>query len=214
MKFFPIKKNQAAVLTTLLVLISLCAAYFFVYLPNNENQIREQRFSALQNIDRNIHTKIENSIGLLNNLLTGYQNADAEGRQKLIKYIREYSSTNFTLTPPSIISPSKRGSLKDSLDTDSAYTIKVNNDTREISLFFSKLEVNERNDTTEYKIGMKFSFKQFILFLLPKDAFDEYIVFSKGKPVYESFPAGISFVKEDTLLGVKSGIGSSGSETN
>jgi len=57
---------------------------------------------------------------------------------------------------------------------------------------------------------MKFSFEQFIKFLLPRDVFDDYVVFSKGKPVYESFPAGISYVKEDSLLGLKNGMGSSG----
>ena len=57
---------------------------------------------------------------------------------------------------------------------------------------------------------MKFSFEQFIKFLLPRDVFDDYVVFSKEKPVYESFPAGISYVKEDSLLGLKNGMGSSG----
>ncbi len=210
MKLFAINKNQGAVLTTLLILFFLGAGYFFVYLPNNERRIQEQRFSALQNIDRNIHAKIENSIALLNNLITNYQNADEAGREKLKKYITGYSSTNFTLTIPSIIAPSKQRLLKDSVDMDSVYTIKVNNDTREISLFFSKQEVSKNKDTLAYKIGMKFTFKQFILFLLPKDVFDEYIVFSKGRPVYESFPSGISYVKQDSLLGLKIGIGSSG----
>jgi len=210
MKFFSINKSQAAVLTTLLVLISLGSGYFFIYLPHNEGRIQGQHFSALQNIDRNIHTKIENSIGLLNNLLSGYQNADEEGKRRLIKYIREYPSANFKLTYPETIASFKKRSLQDSTGTDSVYSITVNNDTREISLYFSKQEVSEKNDTTAYKMGMNFSFKQFITFLLPKDVFDEYIIFSKGRPVYESFPAGISFVKEDSLLGVKNGVGSAG----
>ncbi|MBC7886711.1 MAG: hypothetical protein H7Z13_02400 [Ferruginibacter sp.] len=209
MKLFAINKNQAAVITTLLILIFLGAVYFFIYLPHNEKRIQEQHFNALQDIDRNIHTKIENSIALLKNLLTDYLEADEKRKLKLIEYIGAYPSVNFTLTTPVKIYPFKKGSVKDSLAMDSTYPIRVNNDTREISLFFSK-RAGKKNDTSVYKIDMKFSFKQFIIFLLPKDVFDHYIVFSKGRPVYESFPAGISYVKEDTLLGAKNGIGSSG----
>ncbi|MEP7142305.1 MAG: cache domain-containing protein [Ferruginibacter sp.] len=237
MKLFSINKNQAAVLTTLLILVSLGAGYFFIYLPHNEKRIQEQRFSALQNIDRNIHTKIENSNALLNNLLTSYLDTNRQGRQNWVKYITSYPSTNFTLTIPDSIpqkEASKNSSDKDSVyitrvnndtreirllsskqepggknEKDSGYTITVNNDTREITLLFSKKVAGKKMDTT-FRIGMKFSFIQFIKFLLPKDVFDEYIVFSKGRPVYESFPAGISYIKEDSLLGAKNGIGSSG----
>jgi len=212
MKLFSINKNQAAVLTTLLILIFLGAGYFFIYLPNNERRIQEQRFSALRNIDRNIHTKIENSIALLNNLLTAYQKANTNSGEleKLLNYIRSFSNTNFTLTTPRIIKKENNFLLLDSANSGSGYDIRVNNDTREISLSFSRLQVGEKNDSTVYKMSMKFSFKQFILFLLPKDIFDDYIIFSKGKPVYETFPSGISFVRQDSLLGIKNGIGSSG----
>jgi hypothetical protein len=193
-----------------MTLIFLGAGYFFIYLPHNERRIQEQRFSALQNIDRNIHTKIENSVSLLNNLLNDYQGQTTEGRVKLIKYINEYSSVNFRLTVPAATLASKAVLLSDSLYKDSAYTIKVNNDTREISLLLSKQEELQSDVVMVYTIGMKFSFKQFIQFLLPKDVFDEYVVFSKSKLVYESFPTGISNIKEDSLLGIKNGIGSSG----
>ena len=210
MKFFTINKNQSAVLVTLMILIFLGAGYFFIYMPQNERRIQEQRFSALQNVDLNIHTKIENSISLLNNLLTEYQDQNTAGRERLINYINEYPSTNFKLTAPSGIRVLKSVLLKDSLYRDSAYTLKVNNDTREINLLFSKQQDMKRDSVKVYTIGMKFSFKQFIQFLLPKDIFDDYIVFSKEKSVYESFPAGISYVNQDSLLGIKNGLRSSG----
>ncbi|MEO6550101.1 MAG: carboxypeptidase-like regulatory domain-containing protein [Ferruginibacter sp.] len=211
MKIFAINKSQAAVLTTLGILLFLGATYFFIYLPQNERRISEQRFKALQNIDLNIHTKIENSIALLNNVLTNYLKEGDDQRQRITKYIRGYSSTNFTITAPTAAPRPKAGPARDSIDVDSVYTIKVNNDTREISLFFSKLGLDEsRKDTMVYKINMKFSFRQFIMFLLPKDIFDDYVVFSDEKPVYESFPAGISFIKRDSLLSAGKGIGSSG----
>jgi len=210
MKFFSINKSQSAVLVTLIILLFLGAGYFFIYLPYNEKRIDEQRFNALQNIDRNIHAKIENSISLLNNLLSNYQYANEDDRRNLTRYINEYSSASFRLTTPSVIVSPARGLLGDSLVLDSAYTIHVNNDTREIRLLLTRQERRENQDIKAYAIGMKFSFEQFIKFLLPKDVFDDYVVFSKGKPVYESFPAGISYVKEDSLLGLKNGMGSSG----
>jgi len=50
-------KKQVPVLTTLLVIISLGLAYFFIYIPHNEKIIQEQRFRVLQNIDENTHIK-------------------------------------------------------------------------------------------------------------------------------------------------------------
>jgi hypothetical protein len=53
---------------------------------------------------------------------------------------------------------------------------------------------------------MRFTFDQFISFLLPQYVFDEYIIFSNGKTVYETFPAGISYVKGDSLMGLNKGM--------
>ena len=47
----------------------LGVGYFFVYVPKNEKTVQQRRFRCLQNIDTNIHSKIENSISLLYNLL-------------------------------------------------------------------------------------------------------------------------------------------------
>ena len=212
MSFFSINKNQAAVLVTLIILIFLGCGYFFIYIPQNERRIVEQRFSALQNIDRNIHAKIENSIGLLNNSITAYLHANDSVKNNLTAYIKNYSTTNFTLTKPDTFTIRKNVVNKNSTEVDSVYHIKVDNITREINLTFSKLKIAEniKDSNVVYKMGMKFTFKQFIQFLLPKDVFDDYIIFSKGRPVYESFPSGISYVKEDTLLSLKNGIGSSG----
>lgn len=85
------------------MLIMLGSCYFFIYLPANEKTIQAQRFRALQNTDRNIHAKIENSIGLLNNLLNAYQNGDDEKKLALNRYIDGYSKTNFTLLKPTAI---------------------------------------------------------------------------------------------------------------
>jgi hypothetical protein len=206
MKLFRDNRNLPVILITLLVLVSLGALYFFVYLPHNEKDLQEQRFRALQNIDRNIHAKIENSTALLNNLLSSYQKKiNGKDSTEVTNYIVRFPKENFILTPVKKI---PHQIWKDSLD--SAYVIDVNNNTRQINLFFRKKFSTTGSDTVGHEIGMEFSFEQFIRFLLPENIFDEYIVFSKGKPVYETFPAGINEIKEDSLLRAKSGIKASG----
>lgn len=206
MKFFSISKNQATGFVTLLVMICLGAGYFFIYIPSNEKIIQEQRFRALQNIDRNIHAKIDNSMALLNNLLTDYQ-LNIPGRDTLKKYISQYPKDNFILSVPVDIHDSL---VKKEDAVDNAYTINVDSSSRRITLAFAKLNKGSDTDIKAHSIQMKFSFEQFISFLLPDNIFDQYIIFSHGRPIYESFPAGISYIEEDTLLSFKKGIGSSG----
>src|SRR5438552_11085811 len=192
MKLFQVNKNLAAILTTLLVIISLGAIYFFIYLPHNEKDLQKQRFRALQNIDRNIHEKIENSVALLNNLLSSYQKKlkDKDGSTEVTNYINEYSKENFILIP---IKKIPREIWRDSLD--SVYTIDANNNTRQIILSFRKKFILSETDTIGHEITMKFSFEQFVKVLLPENVFDQFIVFSNEKPVYETFPAGINEIK-------------------
>src|SRR4051812_26172589 len=98
MKFLNFNKSQTAVLITIFILIFLGAAYFFIYLPNNEKRIQEQHFKALQNIDRNIHTKIENSLALLRTLLNAY----VEEPEKWTHYVESANNSpaSFSLIKP------------------------------------------------------------------------------------------------------------------
>lgn len=205
MKVFRNNINLAAILATLLVIISLGSIYFFIYLPHNERNLQEQRFRALQNIDKNIHEKIENSVALLNNLLSSYQEKlkDPAGSAEAREYINGYSKENFILIP---IKEIDFGKGRDSLD--SVYTIDINNSAKQIILSFRKKLAGP--DSIGHEIGMKFSFEQFIKILLPKDVFDQYVFFSNQKPFYETFPAGISEIREDSLLGAKTGMKTSG----
>jgi CarboxypepD_reg-like domain len=205
--FFSINKNQVAVLTTLAVILILASIYFFVYIPNNEKIIQQQRFRALQNIDRNIHDKIENSVGLLNNLLSNYQKAGAEERKNIGDYIQHYPRTNFIITQPDTILSTNWAAKKDSLD--SAYTIHADDYNKQINLEFVKKAV-VANRVVSFQIGMQMTFEQFIRFLLPAGIFDEYIIFSNNKTVYESFPAGISDINKDSVFSNHKGIISSG----
>ncbi len=199
MKYFSFKRNYNDVLITLLVVIFLGASYFYLYVPQNEKQVQEQRFRSLQNTDKNIHSKIDNSISLMKNLLKAYHE---RGEQEISRYIKGYSKENFTLSIPDSQNVSK-------INTDSTYSITVNNNSRLITLLATHQATNSKGDTIEYRMDMKFTFEQFIKTLLPANVFDQYIVFSNGQVVYEDFSSGISFLN-DSLSGKNGGIVSSG----
>src|SRR5215210_1444964 len=91
MKYFSFNRNHVAVLITLLFVLFFGAIYFFIYVPQNEKDLQQQRFRTLQNIDKNIHAKIENSVALMSNLLQGKVN------KEYINYFSRTSKQNFTL---------------------------------------------------------------------------------------------------------------------
>ena len=200
MKFLYLNKSQGYILATILCLSFLGSCYFFIYLPANEKKIEQQRFRTLQNIDRNIHEKMDNSDTLLNNLLNADSAVNAVGLQK---YINDYSTDKFSLSNITT-TPLAANKLNDTLKHPA--NIVVNNATRQISVQLSR--ANNTN-TSLHQISLNYSFDQFITSLLPETVFDEYIVFSKGNIVYESFPSGISSVKEDSLLNTSNGINGS-----
>ncbi|MXV49819.1 hypothetical protein GS399_02470 [Pedobacter sp. HMF7647] len=200
MKRFSLDRNQIVVLITLLVVIFLAASYFFIYLPGNELTIQKQRFRTLQNVDVNIHSKIDNNVALLNNLLSAYFRRDIDTSQ-INHYIKTYPSKNFRLYQ---ISPTnKPGS---SVLSDSVAVVQVDTVTNRFDLSLIKQSPN----LAWYKMGMKFSFSQFISDLLPPSIFDQYIIYSKGKVVYQTFPSGINAVNPDSVQAVKNGINSQG----
>jgi hypothetical protein len=200
MKFFSFNRNYVAAIITLIFVIFCGGIYSFIYVPNNEKNLQEQRFRTLQNIDENLHKKIDNSVALMSNLLTAYVRDDAS-REYVKKYINNYSTENFTLTLP-IIKGSKK--ILQNKFSDSSYNITVNDDNRLITLQLIKRSIDS-TDTTSYRMSMMMSFNQFIKFLFPENVFDQYLVFSNGQLVYETFPSGINYLK-DSLLDKKNGI--------
>src|SRR5215204_1992882 len=186
MKTSSVKNNYTVVFTTALILVFLGAVYFFVYVPQNEKRLQEQRFRSLQSIEKNIHEKIDNSVALMNNLLKDTVDI------KYVQHLNTNSGENFSL----VLLPQPSSSAKLILKniTDSNYTIGINNTTRQIVLLLEK-QIVQVNDTLRYQIAMKFSFEQFFKFLLPGYVFDHYIIFNNGEVVYESLPSGVSYLK-------------------
>lgn len=198
MRFFSFNRNHAAVVITVLFLLFLGAVYFFIYVPQNEKRLQEQRFRTLQNIDNNIHAKIENSVGLMNNLLSGKIDT------AYIHYLSTRSRENLSLTAAAI-----SGGLVAKNINDSNYTVHVDAQKRQVELLLRKRRINEQDTVASYQMGMKFSLEQFIKSLLPKNVFDHYVVFSNGDVVYETFPAGIGYLK-DSLFDKKTRLTGSG----
>lgn len=190
-------KSVGYIVTTVFSLCFLCAIYFFIYLPNKEKNIEEQRFRTLQNIDRNIHEKIDNSVSLLNNIIS------AEHTDR--NYIDDFPKEKFILSVPKIDISIHESELSDNLD--SAVTIKVDDAISQVSIALQKKNLS--NQLTVNSGSLKFTFKQFIENLLPEAVFDEYIIFSKGKTVFESFPSGISVLRGDSLIKADSGLNAS-----
>ena len=198
MKFF--NRNYLAAIITVVFVIFCGGIYSFIYVPNNEKNLQEQRFRTLQNIDENIHKKIENSVALMSNLLTAYVK-DNSHEQEIKNYIANYSTENFTLTLPVIKGPRKNLTNK---FTDSIYNITVNDDTRLITLQLAKRFIDS-TDTTSYQMSTRMSFDQFIKLLIPQNVFDQFLIFSNGQLVFETFPSGISYLN-DSLYNKKNGI--------
>jgi len=207
MKFLSINRRQAVAFTTLLVVLAVGMGYFFFYLPNNESRIQKQNFRVLQNVDKNIHEKIDNSVALINNLLSAYYNSNEVNRDELEKYIANYPDNNFKLALHD------QQQMNDSASpgqqrTDSVYAIKMDEDNQQFSLFF--IREDSAVKTKHKVISMRFRFDAFIKMLLPENVFDEYVVFGNKRVVYETFPAGLAKFEKDSVLNLKNGIGGSG----
>lgn len=192
MKYFSFNKNRNDILVTLLVVGLLGAAYFFMYVPQNEQRLQEQRFRSLQNVDVNIHAKIDNSIVLLNMLLQAYKKNDPQAAP----YMKDINANNEGIFLLSFV--------KDTLQTfstklDSGYSISLNNNNRKLTLAITDTVVVE-HIKMQYAVYMQFNFQQFIKMLLPSNVFDQYIIFSGGKVMFQDFPSGIGYLN-DSLSG-------------
>lgn len=188
-KIFTFSRSQGVIMVTLLFVLLVSGIYFFMYIPNNQRNLEEQRFRCLQNIETNIHAKIDNSVALLNNLLITWEKNDIQYNQKrLAQYIRNYPQQNFTIMPITIVK-----SISGKNVIDSTCTIDFNK--HELSIYLQK---------NGSQIGLKYSINQFIDPLLPRDIYNEYILLKSSKIVYQTFPSGITNITTDSLKTDKS----------
>ncbi|MEO6977284.1 MAG: cache domain-containing protein, partial [Mucilaginibacter sp.] len=190
---FSFGRNRGVIFATLLVVITLGAAYFFVYVPNNQRALEEKQFRCLQNTAQNISDKIDNSLATLTNLMSNYEPfSKSHNNSKLLAYIKSYPTNNFFLTidtnyvrPKTNPEPAP-GTLSDT-------SIIFNDRTLSVHLI--------KNNAC---IGITYTFKQFIEPLLPQKIFDQYIVFRESDLIYQSFQSGITQLISDSLKKDKS----------
>jgi hypothetical protein len=204
MKFFTKTKGLGPVFLTLGGMVLLACIYVLIYLPKNERKLDEQAFRSLQNTDQNIHLKLENSAALLNGLLAAYDAGnDSIDGSRVDQYIKSYSTKNFTLLPKinlpdidSFVGPT----------TDSAYIVQVDSTTLQFNLSLFKRDTEGQLNKKGVRLGMRFRFEQFVKPLLAEDVFDQYVVLSNGKVMYETFPSGLDIKNQDSLLAKTNGL--------
>lgn len=212
-KLFSINRNLATILFTLFIVILLGAIYRFVYIPGREQTTQENHFRALQRIDTNIEEKFENINGMLSNLLEPYVDTTTDGVKSkkrdsiLVKeYIagnnQMYGWKNFT------IDNVKKYSIRDLEDKNiNAYITLCKNNKREYREIYVDSVVNSftitmmrKNGDSCYAVSLNTSFKQFFAPVFISGIFDQYIIFSNANPVYESFPSGVTYSNNDSLV--------------
>lgn len=199
-KPFSIKNSQIAVLITLMVFIFLGACYFFIYVPNNEKIVQERYFKCLQNIDYNIHSKIENSELQVKGLFT----TDTTRQIKILKnYIKNYPKDNFTLIPERRFQKDKKNTA-----TSEGSSVIIDTNRQQLTLFINSPIFKERTRDTvgTTRMGVRYEFNQFIKPLLPAEDFENYVVFYGRTVLYETFPSGLSYNKKDSVLQLRNGI--------
>lgn len=198
MKFSLPHRNYATIFLTILFVVFLGVVYFLVYIPQNEKRLQQQRFLSLQNIDRNIHEKIDNSLALIDNLLQKQTSVE------YIRHLRLTSANHFSLSLPN---KKQSGSLGLGQVTDSMSAVSINDSVQQIKLLSYK-KTNSGSDT----ISITYSFAQFFDKLLPKNVFEEYVVFHEGQPIYTTARSGLAHLR-DTILKKNNADPSSGVKT-
>jgi hypothetical protein len=181
-------KEQIPLFITLAVVLLLGAGYYYVYLPGNENDLREWKFRTLQNVDINIRQKVGNGKILLQNYLK--HNSLRSGQlEKLNQSLGKLSTENFPIG--SVKPVTKKGSLK--------RRIVINGNKQ---IIIGKADTVKNNVTRKdeaFEIALTYDFGAFIRPLLPDNVFDNYIVVSKEGVQYETFSSGLDD-SADSLL--------------
>lgn len=202
--------KQAGIIITVLILIFLGASYFFIYVPENEKTVQERRFRTLQDIDSNIHFKIDNSTSLINNLL--YTNkTDINGTKSLVKRYNDSLSKYYKNKADYQLVAGElpgHGHLRsnftktfiDSLVDDQVVVDAADN---RLTIYASYTSDKRANAP---KIGIQFAVDQFVKPLLPANVFDNYVVFDDTGKIFETFRSGLNYKIRDSLLNTTKGI--------
>src|SRR5579863_2339972 len=183
--------KRGFVFATVIVLIAFGVAYSFWYVPQNEAELQNKEFRCLQDLERNIRDKIDNSEALLNTLAENLKNpGKTYDKDKIIKYIHSYPTTYFSLTVnTNAVRPKALGGQAAAGDT---------------SIIITDQSVVVRRRLNTVVIDVRYTLDQFFKPLFRSDLFDQYIVFKQPAVIYQTFPSGTAKVIADSLKTEKS----------
>lgn len=177
----PSKENIPAFLTLGVVAVLACF-YYFKYLPDTEASVKEWKFRTLQNVARNIRTKIETGHLQLQTYLKSEKLEPASpdaAIETLNAFLHQQRTTNFPITQ---IGPPK---------PDSKALKLLPHQPRQLVLSDS---IKHRSGT--YALSLEYNFSDFIKPLLPGDVFEHYIVTDSLTVLYETFSSGFDPLRD------------------
>ncbi|MCF0060577.1 cache domain-containing protein [Dyadobacter chenwenxiniae] len=178
--FFSLDRKQIVILMTILSILVTAALYLFIYIPSNQRNVEAIRFRAIQNIDKNIGKKVDNSVMLMNQLLAYQQNKDTV----VASYIKSFPKNDFELSE---------------VKPDDSFPLDTRGDNlRKISFDDENVKIRLQNDNLS--IQMKYTLQKFIEPLLSKDAFDNYLLIDeRGRIIYQTFHSGAIVLPMDSI---------------
>jgi len=178
--FFSLDRKQIVILLTILSILVTAALYIFVYIPSNQRNVEAIRFRAIQNIDRNIGKKIDNSVILLNQLLENY----SKDSTNVKTYVKSFPKSDFELSE---------------IGAGNSFSMKTRGDSiRDISFSDENVMIRLQNYTLD--IQMKYKLSKFIEPLLSDEAFDNYLLIGeRGRIIYQTFQSGTIVICLDSL---------------
>ncbi|NIJ54417.1 PDC sensor domain-containing protein [Dyadobacter arcticus] len=186
---FVVKRKHRAVIFSILLVLFSGVTYVFVYIPENQRNLEQLRFRSLQTIDNNVHSKIDNSVVLLNQLLETFKNQRPEynyNKDTLREYIRTYPNDKFKVSQVDSMPATSEVLKTDSLS----------------STIFSNNEITVMLQKNQHVISLKYYLNRFIEPLLPAEIFDQYLLLdSAGRVLYQTFPSGVTELNRDSLQG-------------
>jgi hypothetical protein len=205
MKKVSVGLQYPSFIITLLIII-LLGSYLLVYIPKKERDLQREHFRWLQRVDNNIKLKIEGADTLLSHLLEFYSNDNDTNSTK--KYVDSFPKDNFILftdfTPYNAdkqptIKPDSNGLQlypDTTLHVGTLFGMRVYEPLQTFIVSATKTD-SARN---KYAVCMQYTFEKFVEPLLTGSIFDHYVIFNQGTVVYEDFPSGLSYRKEDSLV--------------
>lgn len=199
-KIFSISTPRLSLVLAITLLVILSAWYYLLYIPGNEKDLYEQHFRWLQKTDKNIRDKIEATDSLLTNLARGHITSGMALSQD-----EKNISTNSgggIIAIDTLIDTAKARNIVKEKNTGYAspkFSVGTNDDTSQ--LVVTVVYPINKSDRL-LKISLRYNFTQFLAPLLQAGLFEHYVVFYKGRYVYEDFHSGLGYAvnMEDSLL--------------